>query len=66
MTRKFVAVMVTEKHRTVYSAVMVGVTSMSVTMGPGFNSIFADYIPMGKLGPFIIEKYNIMAWVCFP
>ena len=57
--------MVTEKYRNKYMAIMVGVTSLSVTLGPGFNSIFQN-IPTGKLGPFKIEGYNITAWIVLP
>ena len=63
--RKFISLNVYVKYRNTWMAIMVGVTSTAVTLGPGFNSIFQN-IPTGKLGPFEIESYNISAFICLP
>ena len=61
LLRKFISIFVIPRHRTTWSAVMVAVTSLAITVGPGVNSILNN-IEDFEIGPFKVRKYNIIAW----
>lgn len=64
MTRKFLAINIEVWAQSTYSAILVGVSALGITLGPGISSIL-EFIPQGTVAGTLLRSFNVFAIVFF-